>query len=109
MSVRRKAAFLLVFGPIATIGAAAFLKLAIDRWWNGGTGDAVLLSGVLLTALLWGGLSLRLRCPRCGYPALKRLTTAGGVTWRYWAPFPRACSRCGLDFRKDKAEPKSQG
>ena len=53
---------------------------------------------------------LAMKCPRCGYPVMKRRRRALGTTWTYWGGFwsPRSCTQCGLSF-VDEYDPVTPG
>lgn len=61
-------------------------------------------AGVAIAAMLvFGFLMTRLRCPRCGHPAMRQDVKAFGVRWTYWGALPEQCARCGQMFDGETA------
>jgi hypothetical protein len=61
------------------------------------SGFALIAFGV---PLVCGAIMVVMKCPRCGYPVLKRERRLFGVTWTYWGGFriPSRCQNCGTSF-----------
>jgi hypothetical protein len=57
-------------------------------------------AGAIVVLVAVGLATMRVRCPRCGEPAIRRRSRAFGVEWFYYGSFgiPRRCATCGLSF-----------
>jgi hypothetical protein len=88
--VRKK---LIVLTVLWFVNSFAFLVAALVL-------HPAFVGGAIVVLVVAGLATMRVGCPRCGEPAIRRRARAFGVDWSYYGSFgtPRRCAKCGLSF-----------
>jgi len=88
--VRKKAVILFVLVVVNFFGSLGLALFVDPRFvWT------------LVLPVLFGVLSMTLKCEKCGKPLYKNRVELQGMSFTYWGglnPFPRRCGQCGYDL-----------